>query len=124
MYMRSVLLGLLVLVTLPALALKSGCPAEYNLQQCEQAKDDGGIDEDEGGGSGGTCPYDMCANATARMQDAWGWCEATQTEANCPIAYCEYQPCVGSNCYVSWIACSACSSRQGNNGHETECPKS
>lgn len=123
MYMRSVLLGLLVLVTLPALALKSGCPAEYNLQQCEQAKDDGGIDEDEGGGSGGSCPFYMCGNATPRVQSAWGWCDATQAESDCPIQYCEYQQCVGTNCTPYWIVCSACSSREGNNTSTTDCPR-
>lgn len=115
---------LLTLLAIPALALKSGCPAEYSAEQCEQLKDDPGGDDSVDGGGPSTCPYYMCGNATARWQPAVDWCVATQSWVDCPISYCEYKYCVGSNCYPTSMTCTTCSSRQGNNAHESDCPKS
>lgn len=121
---RISLLLLLIFCAFPAMALKSGCPAEYSAEQCEQLKDGDGDDGSVDGGGPSTCPYYMCGNATAGVQSSWDWCEATQKWEDCPIAYCEYKWCVGSNCYPTSMTCSACSSRQGNNVHTSECPRS
>lgn len=94
------------------------CPAEYSAEQCEQMMEDDG---DSNGG--GTCSYNMCGNATFENQSSWGWCEATQSWVDCPIFFCKYVPCIGRNCTPTWIVCSGCSSREGNNVQSSSCPR-
>lgn len=95
------------------------CSAEYSGDQCLQMNDD----VPGSTGPPGACPYYLCGNAGGRSQDAYVWCPETVGYVNCPIAYCQYSPCYGANCYVTSINCSACPSQPGNNGHESDCPR-
>jgi hypothetical protein len=64
---------LMLLLALPALALQSGCPAEYSAEQCEQIKDDPDGDGTSGGDPGsGSCPFYLCGNATGAAQSSYG----------------------------------------------------
>jgi hypothetical protein len=115
------LMSLALVFVVPAAA--QYCSPEYSGEQCLQS---GGTENaDTGGGGLGapSCPYYMCANAVPGNQDGDGWCEATQSYVSCPIFYCQYRPCAGSNCYTTWQICSDCSSRQGNNLHLSDCPR-
>ena len=99
------------------------CSAEYSAEQCC----DMGFGCDGGaptGGSGGTsCPYYLCGNATGAAQSNWVWCRTSQNYVDCPIAYCQYSPCVGTNCTPQTITCSDCPDKSGTNAHITECPR-
>jgi hypothetical protein len=124
--LSAAVLVFLMLSALPALANEDMCSAEYSAEQCRQMNEGGGGNPAGGGGGGGgssTCPYYMCGNATFSAQSSWGWCEATQTWTDCPIFYCTYQSCVGTNCTPESITCSSCASRQGNNLHVSDCPR-
>lgn len=99
------------------------CSPEYSGEQCLQMGPENS-DTGNGGGNGAPgCPYYMCGNAFGKYQAAEDWCEATQSWVDCAIEYCEYQPCIGSNCYTTWSICGACSSRGANHVHVTECPR-
>lgn len=114
----------LVLAALPAVGSEDGCAAEYSAEQCQQmGGGDGGGTGNPNGGSTSGCPYYLCGNATGVVQSAWGWCEATQAWSDCPIGYCEYRSCIGTNCYPTSMTCTGCSSRQGNNLHISSCPR-
>lgn len=93
------------------MAWDGGCAAEYTEEQCAQMESDGTSGNNT---TGGRCPYYMCGNAFAKWQSAVDWCEATQQMSDCPIEYCVYQECIGSNCYPTSKTCDKCSSRQGN----------
>lgn len=118
--------AVLLLVTFAAsttMAWDAGCAAEYTEEQCAQMQSDGTSGTSGTNGNHGTCPYYMCGNASAKSQSAWVWCEVKRAWIDCPIAYCAYKECVGSNCYPTWIVCSDCSSSQGNNAHQSACPR-
>ena len=98
----------------------------FNSDQWWQMWDGGSTGGGTTGGSGG-CPYYMCGNATPNVQSAYVWCENTVDPSkskwvDCPIAYCSYQSCVGSNCTPETIDCTACTNQKGNNVHVQECP--
>lgn len=114
------LLLMMLCVATSAMAWDAGCAAEYDEETCKQMEDDG-----TGGNptTGGTCPYYMCGNAFARWQSAVAWCDATGENTDCPIEYCEYRACIGSNCYPSWEVCTTCASREGNRAHQSACPR-
>jgi hypothetical protein len=114
---------LLALVAAPVAAHAQVCSAEYSGDQCEQMHRDGVNPDGTSGGGGYQCPYYLCGNATGNVQSSVAWCEATQNYKDCPIAYCTYQQCVGTNCTPETITCSSCPSRQGNNVHLSECPR-
>lgn len=97
------------------------CSAEYSAEQCCAM----GYGCDTGGaptGSGGSCPYYLCGNATGGTQSNWVWCKTTQSYVDCPIAYCQYVPCSGSNCTPQTITCTDCADKSGSNVHLSDCP--
>ncbi len=110
---------LVFLVVVAGPAIVDVCSAEYSPDQCDQLNGD----NNGGPAPGGTCPFYMCGNATTAHQSSEDWCEATQSYQNCPIYYCRYSPCIGTNCYPTSMTCSTCSSRQGNNVHLSDCPR-
>ena len=112
----------LVLLLFVALPGQGQCSAEYTGEQCEQLNNDIDDPNDQGGG-GKTCPYYLCGNAGARAQSAYVWCPESVAYVDCPIYYCQYSPCIGTNCYVTSVNCTACASQAGNNGHESTCPR-
>jgi hypothetical protein len=113
------LVSVIVLLALPAFAV---CSAEYSGDQCAQIDNLDGADSTSGGG-GDYCPYYLCGNATGKVQTNLVWCQETGNYQDCPIAYCEYQKCIGSNCTPTTITCTACASKTGNNVHESACPR-
>lgn len=121
-------IGLFVsLLLLLAVPVALGCSAEYSGDQCMQMMDDQG-GTGSGSGGGGGCPYYMCGNATGNVQANWVWCPDPDgingRYVDCPIAYCSYRNCVGSNCYPTSMTCTGCASAQGNNVHVSDCPRS
>ena len=119
------LVVVLVMVAVSAFGLEDTCSAQYSAEQCEQME--GGTGNTGGGNTGGGsspgCPYYMCGNAGFDAQSAWAWCEATQSWSNCPIYFCRYMNCVGTNCSPTWEVCENCSSRQGNTVRVSSCPR-
>lgn len=125
--LRPLLLVTAVLLSaLPAVAQSDddgddhACSAEYSGEQCLQMQNGG---DTQPPGSGDGCPFNLCGNASPSAISSVGWCEATESWEDCPIAYCSYSPCIGTNCTPTFIVCSACSSRQGNNADMTNCPR-
>jgi hypothetical protein len=120
--MRLALLIFIILAGLPAMALVH-CPAEYSEEQCDQMADEDGTTGGSGTTGGGACPYQMCGNAVADFINSYDWCEATNKQSNCPISYCAYQACIGTNCTPTSGVCSTCSSRSGNTADIEDCPR-
>jgi hypothetical protein len=85
-------------VALPVMASEDVCSAEYTAEQCQQMEGDGGGTGNPNGGGSSGCPYYLCGNAIPDVQSASDWCEATQSYKDCPIGFCRYVPCSGSNC--------------------------
>ena len=110
-----------VLIAVPGEAQE--CSAEYSGDQCLQINNDGSGSTGPGGGGGGACPYYLCGNAGSARQSAMVWCPETEAFVDCPIFYCRYSPCSGTNCYPTSMNCSACPSQSGNNAHESDCPR-
>jgi hypothetical protein len=123
--MRIRLLLWIALAVLAAAPPVFACGAQYTQEQCRQMdnQDDGSTGDGTGGGGASSCPYYMCGNAVPNQQSAVDWCEATQTYTDCPIAYCRYEQCSGTNCYPRWEICTACSSRSSNNAVPSQCPR-
>ncbi|MEA2337172.1 MAG: hypothetical protein QOE82_1179 [Thermoanaerobaculia bacterium] len=113
---------LLFAIVFPQVARAQVCSAEYSGDQCDQMNRDAGDPNGNSGGGGG-CPYYMCGNATEGVISSSAWCEASQRYTDCPIFYCTYSACVGTNCTPESITCSSCASRQGNNVHISDCPR-
>jgi hypothetical protein len=103
-----------------ALPAAAQCSPEFSGDQCLQLEDNQDPTGGTGGGSG--CRYYMCGNATGNAQANYVWCPESASYQNCPIAYCSYSSCIGTNCTPETTSCLACSSATGNNVHISSCP--